>query len=74
MENNSSRYCKPSREYKIYDMLCIVFLFSLFVMPQYFGVPLPFFDFTLLRVMIVAMFIMIISNDQMKDDFVSIII
>ena len=46
----TSKYIKPAREEKIFEKTVVFFLFSLFVMPQYFGLPTPLFDFTLLGV------------------------
>jgi hypothetical protein len=55
-------------------MLSVLFLFSLFVMPQYFGIPLPLFDLTILRIMIVLVTIMIIADEQRKNDFGKLIL
>lgn len=69
-----SKYVKPSRESKIFYFVAVVFLFSLVVMPQYFGIPTPVFDFTILRIMIVAVLFFIIVDEQRKRDFVDLII
>jgi hypothetical protein len=74
METKTSKYIKPSREQKVFEGLSVLFLFSLFVMPQYFGLALPVFDFTLLRIMIVLIAFMIIVDDQRKNDFGNLIL
>jgi hypothetical protein len=74
IETKTSKYIKPSREQKVFEMLSVLFLFSLFVMPQYFGLALPIFDFTLLRIMIVLVTFMIIVDDKRKNDFGNMIL
>jgi len=69
-----SKYIKPFRERKIFYLVAVLFLFSLFVMPQYFGIPTPIFDFTILRIMIVVVLFFIIVDEQRKKDFVDLII
>lgn len=70
----TSKYVKPAREQKVFAVVSVLFLFSLFVMPQYFGLPLPVFDFTLLRIMIVLLLFMIIADDQRKDAFAELLL
>ena len=60
----TSKYIKPAREEKIFEKTVVFFLFSLFVMPQYFGLPTPLFDFTLLRMMLILVLFMIIYDDE----------
>lgn len=69
----TSKYIKPERETKVFRYVSIMFLFSLFVMPQYFGLPTPVFDFTILRMMIVIISVMIIADVERKDAFFYII-
>lgn len=69
-----SKYIKPAREKKVFSVISVLFLFSLFVMPQYFGLPLPVFDLTLLRMMIVVVILMIIADEQRKNDFADLIL
>ena len=54
-----SKYCKPSRAMKGFSIVSSGFFFALFVLPQYFGLPLPMFDLTVLRIMIVIMILFI---------------
>ncbi len=67
----TSKYIKPAREEKIFEKTVVFFLFSLFVMPQYFGLPTPLFDFTLLRMMLILVLFMIIYDDERKVAFAS---
>lgn len=69
-----SKYIKPAREEKVFNWVSVTFLFSLFVMPQYFGLPTPVFDFTLLRMMIVVLVFMIIYDDKRKNIFANYIL
>lgn len=69
-----SKYVKPAREIKVFQWIAVAFLFSLFVMPQYFGLPFPLFDLTLLRIMIIVVTLMIVAEDKRKREFVDIIV
>ncbi|MBQ6786261.1 MAG: hypothetical protein IJO85_00910 [Lachnospiraceae bacterium] len=73
-QRKTSKYIKPAREEKAFYWVSVAFLFSLFVMPQYFGLPTPVFDFTLLRMMIVALVFMIIYDDKRKSAFADLIL
>ena len=69
----TSKYIKVSRE-KIYFYRCaVLFIFALYVMPQYFGIPTPFFDLTSVRIMIVFLLIFIISDYDRSGDFADLI-
>ena len=70
----TSKYIKPAREEKIFEKTVVFFLFSLFVMPQYFGLPTPLFDFTLLRMMLILVLFMIIYDDERKVAFADLIL
>ncbi len=69
----TSKYIKPSKEEGFFKSMAVCFLFALFVMPQYFGIPTPVFDFTILRIMIVVMTLLIIADSGRKRDFVNLI-
>ena len=69
-----SKYVKPARELKVFQWIAVAFLFSLFVMPQYFGIPFPLFDLTLLRIMIIIVTFIIIAHDKRKREFVDLIV
>lgn len=70
----TSKYLKPQRENKVFFWGAVTFFFTMFVLPQYFGVPFPLFDLTALRIMIVVVFLMIIADTQRMDDFIRVII
>ncbi|BCN29017.1 hypothetical protein [Anaeromicropila herbilytica] len=59
-----SKYIKPSKKIKVFFWASIVFLFTLFVLPQYFGIPFPLFDFTVIRIMIIVMILLIFGEKQ----------
>ena len=69
-----SKYLKPAREENIFRSVAVFFLFSLFVMPQYFGLPTPFFDFTLLRMALLLVLFMIVYDDDRKVAFADLIL
>lgn len=71
---SESKYVKPAREIKVFQWIAVAFLFSLFVMPQYFGLPFPLFDLTLLRIMIIVVTLMIVAEDKRKREFVDLIV
>lgn len=71
---NESKYVRPSREKKFFRDMAVLFLFSLFVMPQYFGIPTPFFDFTILRIMIVIIILMILADVRRKNQFLEMLV
>lgn len=70
----TSKYVKPAREIKVFHFVAVIFLFSLYVMPQYFGVPTPVFDLTILRIMILVVLFMIIADTERKNDFVDLVL
>ncbi len=77
MEGNTaveSKYVKPAREIKIFQWIAVLFLFTLFVLPQYFGIPFPLFDLTMLRIMIIVVTLMILADEKRKKEFVDIIV
>ena len=68
-----SKYLKPEREEKVFFFAAVVFFFTLFVLPQYFGIPFPLFDLTVLRIMIIIIVFMIIADNTRKRSFVKLI-
>jgi hypothetical protein len=68
-----SKYLKPSREGKTFSNLCVAFFITLIVLPQYFGVPIPIFDFTVLRIMMILMLIGILRSKDRQRQFVELI-
>jgi hypothetical protein len=73
IESRTSKYIKPTRENQFFQYAVIGFLIALFIMPQYFGLPLPMFDMTILRMMIVILSLMIFMDAQRRDEFLNLI-
>ena len=64
-----SKYIKEPREKKVFYWCSVLYIFALYVLPPYFGLPTPGFDLTALRIMTVALFIMIFSDHDRSRDF-----
>lgn len=73
LNNRKNKYVKPKREEKIFDFVAVCFMFALFILPQYFGIPLPVFDLTALRIMLIVVLFMIFLDRQRKDAFLNLI-
>lgn len=69
----NSKYILPSREEKVFHSIGLAYFFVLYVMPQYFGLPLPIFDLTVLRIMILLMFIFILGIRRRQQEFFGLI-
>lgn len=55
-----SKYIRSEqRSDRVVRGIAVFFLFSLFVMPQYFGIPFPLFDFTILRISLILLTVVI---------------
>ena len=70
----TSKYIKPAREEQFFEKAVSFFLFSLFVMPQYFGLPTPLFDFTLLRMVLILVLFMMIYDEERKNTLAELIL
>lgn len=68
-----SKYIKNAGEKDVFRAVAGLFLFSLFVMPQYFGIPLPVFDLTILRILTVLLTLLILCSDSRKHDFITMV-
>ena len=68
-----SKYINPSRGVKSFSKFSLLFFFTLYVLPQYFGLPLPFFDLSALRIMIIIMLLLILGIKQKKNNFMELI-
>lgn len=68
-----SKYIKSSRIITAFSSISIAFFFTLYVMPQYFGIPFPLFDFTVLRIMIIVMFLFILGIKKRQQDFLKLV-
>ncbi|NLO09098.1 MAG: hypothetical protein GX129_04425 [Clostridiales bacterium] len=69
-----SKYVKSSKEETTFSFICTVFFITLYVLPQYFGIPLLFFDFTVLRVMMLIMFMFVLGIKQKQEEFLGLIV
>lgn len=69
-----SKYIKESREIIVFSSISLAFFFTLYVLPQYFGIQLPVFDFTVLRIMIIVMFLFILGDKQRQQEFIKLIV
>ncbi len=73
VREEKSKYIKPSRESKIFYVVSVFFLFNMFVMPQYFGIPVPGFDLTVLRIGIILVSLMIFSDVERSRNFIEMV-
>lgn len=69
-----SKYIKPSRAIMAFTSISFAFFCTLYLLPQYFGLPLPIFDFTVLRLMIIVMFLCVLGIKKRQQEFVDLII
>lgn len=70
---SNSKYIKVEKEIKVFEFISVSFFFSLYVLPQYFGIPLPFFDFTAIRIAIIVMLLFIIGDINKQQKFIELI-
>lgn len=68
-----SKYINPNKAIAAFSSISLVFIFTLYVLPQYFGIPFPLFDFTVLRIMIIVMFLFILGIKQKQHEFFQLI-
>lgn len=69
----NSKYIKVEKEIKVFEFISLTFFFSLYVLPQYFGIPLPFFDFTAIRIAIIIMLLFMIGDFYKQQKFIELI-
>jgi hypothetical protein len=72
-EVSKSKYLKDSAEKTAFYKNSIFFVFALYVMPQYFGIPNPIFDLTIVRIAIIILLVFIISDYTRLRDFIDLI-
>ncbi len=68
-----SKYLKQTRAITAFSSISFAFFFTLYILPQYFGVPFPLFDFTVLRIMIILIFVFILGIKQKQQEFLKLI-
>ncbi len=71
---SKTKYIKPAREHKFFYVAAVGFLFTMYVLPQYFGIPFPLFDLTALRIMIVVLVVLIVGENNRWNDLVRVIL
>lgn len=59
----------PKRRYTGFQKLCLAYLFAVFALPQYFGVPLPGFALTAQRALLICLFVAILTIQKRADAF-----
>ncbi len=71
MESNKkkSKYISNKREESVFQLMAVLFLVAQIVMPPYFGAPLPGFDLTAIRMMIIVLLILISLDKNKLYDF-----
>lgn len=62
-------HAEPKKRYTGFQKLCFAFLFAVFALPQYFGIPLPGFALTAQRIMLVCLFVAIFVIRGRRDSF-----
>lgn len=68
-----SKYIKNTSVVNTETKIGYLFMFSLFVLPQYFGLPTPGFDLTILRIMQLTVCLLFISKIEYVREFCGII-
>lgn len=72
-ERNECRYFKEPREKVAFYKCAVFFIFALYVMPQYFGIPNPIFDLTIVRISVVFLLILIFFDYNRTADFLGMV-
>ncbi len=73
IDNSTSKYLKMPKEREAFEKCAVLFLFALYVMPQYFGIPIPVFDFTVVRIFVLILLVFILSDYGRSHAFAEII-
>ncbi|WP_044913636.1 hypothetical protein [Butyrivibrio sp. WCE2006] len=71
---STSKYVKTPRERVVFYRCAILYFFILYVMPQYFGIPNPVFDLTIVRISIIILLLFIIFDYGRLHSFIDIIL
>lgn len=73
-EISTSKYIKEPAEKVAFYRCAVFYIYALYVMPQYFGIPNPVFDLTIVRIGIVLLLVFIICDYTRLRDFLSCIL
>jgi len=68
-----SKYIKKSKENLLFKRVSIYFLIAWYLLPIYFGIELPGFDLTAIRLGIILLLFMIIASNKRLNDFLLLI-
>lgn len=69
---SGSKYIK-NREEKAFKVASIIFIIATILMPPYFGIPVPGFDLTAVRIMIIVLTVLICFNRERLYEFLPMI-
>ncbi len=62
LDYSTSKYVRVPRERAAFEKCAVLYLFALYVMPQYFGIPNPVFDLTTVRILILVLLVFILFD------------
>ena len=74
VKNVKSKYFKEPLERQWFRKAALAYMFALYVLPQYFGIPNPLFDLTAVRFTIIVVAIFIIADHNRLADFKQILV
>lgn len=69
-----SKYLRNTKELNAFRNFAVAYVVALYVLPQYFGVPNPVFDLTAVRITIIALLALIITDYKRSHDFMDIVL
>ena len=71
--SKKSKYLKNTKELNAFHKLAVGYVFALYVLPQYFGIPNPIFDLTAVRIMVVLVLAMVVSDYGRSHAFMDVV-
>ena len=71
MENVTNSKYLINKEQQVFSVFTAVLVFVTIIMPPYFGIPVPGFDLTMIRIMLIIMVVMIVANKDRLYGFVN---
>lgn len=74
VKNVKSKYFKEPLERQWFRKAAFAYMFALYVLPQYFGIPNPFFDLTAVRFTIIVAAIFIITDSDRVEGFKKVLV
>ncbi len=74
VDREKSKYIKNTRDLVAFRKIAVSYLFALYVLPQYFGIPNPVFDLTAVRLTIIAIIALIVTDYKRSKDFAEILV